>query len=94
LLTYEVVDLGAWIYPKIGTSHLACFLVGLSASATRVVTLVLVEWLMGMQWELIVQHAVIATAMGMGFGGMGAAMVPTISMNLHIIGKPNLSIND
>jgi hypothetical protein len=77
-----IVDSGAIIYPRFGSSHIACTIVGAIASFTRFVTFLLVDWLLGMDTTVILQHAVVASIMNTIFGGLGSAMVPAITRQL------------
>jgi len=79
VLPAMLVDLGAWIYPGFGTRPIACLLIAMAASATRAVTLILVEWLIGVETVIMLQHAVIATASGMAFGAVGGLLVPYVA---------------
>ena len=80
------VDAGAALCPAVGVSYIVSLLIGMLASATRIVTLILVEWLMGMDSTVIFQHAVISGAMGMGFGGLGGVLVPPVVRRLRLHG--------
>jgi hypothetical protein len=86
LLPGIVVDLGAKLFPVLGTSYVATILVGIVASATRIVSQMVVEWIIGMEHALIIQHAVISSTAGMVFGGVGAALVPPIAKRLRLHG--------
>jgi hypothetical protein len=77
-----IVDCCRLIYPRLATSFVACAIVGLVAAASRFVTIVVPDLLAGMEWQIIAGHAVVTTAMGMGFGAIGASMVPAIVRRL------------
>lgn len=77
-----IVDCCRLIYPRLATSYIACAMVGLVAAASRFVTIVVPDLLAGIEWQIIVGHAVVTTAMGMGFGAIGASMVPAIVRRL------------
>lgn len=77
-----IVDCARLVYPRLTTSLVACALVGVLAAASRFVTIVLPDMLAGMEWAVVAGHAVITTAMGMGFGGLGSLMVPPIVRRL------------
>jgi len=82
LIPGVVVDLGGAVYPKFASSFVACAVVGAIASATRFVTFLAVEWLMGMEKELILAHAVFSFILYVIFGGLGALLVPPIIRRL------------
>ena len=77
-----IVDCCRLIYPRLATSFVACAIVGLVAAASRFVTIVVPDLLAGMEWQIIAGHAFLTTAMGMGFGAIGASMVPAIVRRL------------
>ena len=82
LIPGVVVDLGGAVYPKFASSFVACAVVGAIASATRFVTFLAVELLMGMEKELILAHAVFSFILYVIFGGLGALLVPPIIRRL------------
>ncbi|MBN1546555.1 MAG: ECF transporter S component [Syntrophaceae bacterium] len=77
-----VIDIGFFLQPRIVESYVGCALVAALASTSRVITLVLAEWLAGMDGKLIFQHAVIDSAMNMLFGVLGSLTVPPIIKRL------------
>lgn len=78
-----IVDCARLIYPRLTSSFVACFVVGLLAAASRFVTIVLPDMLAGMELAVIAGHAVVSTGMGMGFGALGSLMVPPIVRRLR-----------
>jgi hypothetical protein len=76
------VDAAFIVFPFIPSSYLACIITGAIASSTRFVPSVLIDWLVGMDRAIIVQHALIGAGMGMIFGGVGSAMVPPLVRRL------------
>ncbi|MBI5117314.1 hypothetical protein HZA56_12635 [Candidatus Poribacteria bacterium] len=79
-----VVDAGGIVCPQFSASYAACIGVGAIASATRFITFFLVDWLIGMEQEVILQHVIIASAMNTLFGALGAALIPSIVRRLKI----------
>ena len=77
-----MVDLGGAIYPKFASSFVACAIVGAIASTTRFVTFLGVEWLIGMEKELILGHAFVSLILYVIFGGLGSLMVPPVIRRL------------
>lgn len=86
LLPALVVELAGIIAPTFITSMLACALVGIIASATRVVAATGVEWLIGMEEEIIIRKAIISTATNGLFGALGSLAVPSIVCRLRVNG--------
>lgn len=82
LLPGVIVDLGGVIYPGLPSSYIACIIVGTVASATRFVTFLAVELLIGMEKELILGHAVVSFILYVVFGGFGSLIVPPIIRRL------------
>jgi hypothetical protein len=82
LLPGAIVDLGGAVYPQLPSSYAACVIVGTIASATRFVTFLALEWLIGMEKELILAHALVTFIMYVIFGGFGSLMVPPIIRRL------------
>jgi hypothetical protein len=77
-----IVDCARLIYPDLAANIVACVLVGLTAAASRFLTIVAPDLLAGLDWQIIAGHAVVTTTMGMGFGAIGSAMVPAIVRRL------------
>lgn len=80
------VDLAFGIHPRIAESYLWCALVGGLAAGIRVVVLVAVEILAGMDTVLMVQHAALASVMNIAFGALGSLMVPPVVRRLKASG--------
>lgn len=77
-----IVDLGGALYPLLPTSTLACVIVGAIASASRFVMIFLVEWMVGMEQELVLAHAAFLTGMNVVFGMLGSFPIPSIVRRL------------
>jgi ABC-type thiamin/hydroxymethylpyrimidine transport system permease subunit len=82
LLPGVMVDVAFALFPLIPTSYVACIVAGAIASSVRFFPSVLVDWLMGMEKAIVLQHALIGSVMGMLFGGLGSAMIPPIVRRL------------
>ena len=78
-----IIDAARTLFPRLVLSFAACAVVGVLAAASRFLTIILPDLLAGMEWGVVVQHALASTFLGMGFGGMGAAMVPAIVRRLR-----------
>jgi hypothetical protein len=81
-----IIDFCRIILPKMATSQLACVIVGMIASASRFLTLMATDRLFGLEWTIIMEHALISSLLGMLFGGLGALMVPPIVRRLKAHG--------
>jgi len=86
LLPALVVEVAGIIAPSFVTSMIACAAVGVLASLARAGTNTGVEWLLGMDEEIMLRKAVISAAMNGLWGGMGALAVPSIIRRLRING--------
>jgi hypothetical protein len=86
MLAGFVIDAACAIYPRVLETSLGCALVAAIASTSRAVTLILVEWLAGMETVLIMQHAAIGSVMNILFGVLGSLMVPPIIRRLKAAG--------
>lgn len=84
LLPAVIVDCARLVYPRLAGNYGACAFVGVVAAASRFVTIVIPDLLAGMEWSVVAGHAMASTAMGMGFGGLGALMVPAIVRRLAL----------
>ncbi len=78
-----IIDVARTIFPRLVLSYVACAVVGVLAAASRFLTIIIPDLATGMEWGVVVQHALAATFLGMGFGGAGAAMVPAIVRRLR-----------
>lgn len=83
LLPALLVDLAGIVYPAFVNCMLACALVGAGAAAIRAVSDTGLEWLSGMEEEIIVRKALITAAMFAFYGGLGSLAVPSIVRRLR-----------
>ena len=81
-----IVDLAGLFSPGLAKSYVASAIVGALGAASRFLTIVLVEWILGMDWDLILQHALISSSIGVVFGVLGSLMVPPIIRKLSAHG--------
>jgi len=77
-----IVDAGGLLYAGFPGSYVACAIIGAVGSASRFLTIVAVEWVMGMDWSLILQHAAFSSAFGVLFGAAGSLMAPPVVRRL------------
>ena len=78
-----VVEVACMLFPSLVTSLLACGAVGVLASATRAAATSGVEFLIGMETEIVMTKALISVAMNALFGGLGSLAVPSIVRRLR-----------
>jgi hypothetical protein len=83
VLPAVVVDLAGAIYPRLVTSYLACLVVGMLAAASKNVSAVGIDLLMGMEKAIILRHLVITTVSSAIFGALGALLVPPVVRRLQ-----------
>ena len=86
LLPALVVELAGLLFPAFVTSMLVCATVGVLASVVRAATGTGVEFLMGMDEDIMLKKAVIAALMNGLWGGLGALAVPSIIQRLRLNG--------
>jgi hypothetical protein len=77
-----VVDLGIALFPNLPTRFVSSILLGCLASATRFFFFLLVDWLLGVDATVLLQHALFSSVLTTIFGGLGGAMVPAIVRRL------------
>ncbi|BCG46055.1 hypothetical protein GEOBRER4_n0836 [Citrifermentans bremense] len=86
LLPALVVELAGFVAPAFVTSMIACAVVGVLASLVRAMANTGVEWLLGMDEEIMLKKAMIAALLNGAWGGMGALAVPSIIRRLRVNG--------
>lgn len=86
LLPGVVVDLCGLFIPGVGLSYVATIATGAMAAASRFLSLMIVDRLVGMEWQIILQHAAVASFFNVLFGCLGAAMVPPVLRRLKSAG--------
>jgi hypothetical protein len=78
-----VVDVAGAIYPRLVTSYVACLLVGMLAAASKNISGIGIDLLMGMEREIILRHLAITTVSSAIFGALGALLVPPVVRRLR-----------
>jgi len=81
-----IVDLAGLVHHGLAGSYIACAIVGALGAASRFLTIIAVEWVLGVEWDIMLQHALISSACGVIFGVLGALMVPLIARKLSAHG--------
>ncbi len=77
------VDIAGAIYPRMVASYVACLLVGMVAAASKNVSGVGIDLLMGMEEEIVLRHLAITTISSAIFGALGASLVPPVVRRLQ-----------
>lgn len=77
------VDLGFLIFPRLATSYLGCFILGVLAAGTRGLWTAGADLLMGLDAALMIQHVLINTGLNMAFGAAGGLLVPPVIRRLQ-----------
>lgn len=77
-----VVDLGIALFPNLPTSLIPSILLGCLASATRFFFFMLMDWLLGVDAAVLLQHALFSSVLTTIFGGAGGALVPQVVKRL------------
>jgi hypothetical protein len=78
-----VVDVAGAVYPRLVASYLACLLVGMLAAASKNVSGMGIDLLMGMEKDVVLQHLVITTVSSAIFGALGSLLVPPVVRRLQ-----------
>jgi len=83
LLPALVVEVAGAIAPAFVGSMLACAAVGVIASVIRVGASTALEWLIGMEQEIMLKKALFSAVMNGLYGGLGSLAVPSIIRRLR-----------
>jgi hypothetical protein len=83
VLPAVIVDIGATIYRRLPSSYIACLLVGIIASASKAVSGIGIDLLLGMETEIIIQHVIVTTIGSTVFGALGSLLVPPVIRRLQ-----------
>lgn len=83
LLPALLVDIAGYIFPAFVNNMVACALVGAVAAATRSLTDTWIEWLSGMEGEVILQKTVITASLFAFYAGLSSLAVPPIIRRLR-----------
>ncbi len=81
-----IIDVACALYPRLVDSYAGCALAAALASTSKIMTLVMVEMMAGMDTTLVMQHAAIASVMNILFGVLGSLMVPPVLRRLRAAG--------
>lgn len=82
LLPGLVIDAGAALAPRFAMRTATCALLGALSALPRGVLLAPVEWLLGVDTELIVWQTILGSIAAMLFGAAGGALVPSVYRRL------------
>jgi len=83
VLPAVIVDFGGMIYHRLPSSYAACLLTGVIASASKAVSGLGIDYLMGMETEIIIQHIVVTTIGSTVSGAIGSLLVPPVIRRLQ-----------
>lgn len=83
ILPAVVVEIGGIIFPQFLTSYIACVIIGIIVSAVRVVTVTWVEWLVGMEKDILMQKIFIMSITHAIFACLGSVLVPSVVRRLR-----------
>lgn len=83
ILPALLVDVAGAIAPAFVTNVLACVLVGAVAAAVRALSDTGLEWLSGMEEEVILRKTAITACLFALYGGLGSLAVPSIIRRLR-----------
>jgi len=83
LLPALLVDIAGYLFPAFVNSMVACALVGAVAAAARALCDTWIEWLSGMEGEIILQKTVITASLFAFYAGLSALAVPSIIRRLR-----------
>lgn len=81
-----VIDLSALIWPLFFGSYLGVAMVAALAASTKFFNSLLMDWLVGMDKLLLVQHALIEAAGAIFFGVAGSLLIPPVLRKLKARG--------
>lgn len=82
LLPAMLVDMAGYIFPAFVNSMIACALVGAVSAAVRALSDTLIEWLSGMEGEIILQKTIVTAGLFACYAGLSALAVPSIVRRL------------
>jgi hypothetical protein len=82
LLPGLMIDAGAALAPRFALRAATCALLGALAALPRGLLLAPLEWLLGVDAELIFWQALLGSIAAMLFGAAGAALVPSVYRRL------------
>jgi len=83
LLPALLVDVAGFIFPAFVNSVIACVLVGALSAAVRALADTWIEWLSGMEGEIILQKTIITAGLFAFYAGLSALAVPSIIRRLR-----------
>ncbi len=86
LLPAVVIDLACALRPRLVTSLVGCLVVGALAAATKSVSALAIDYLTGMEMDVLLRHVLLANLGSVAFGVAGAAFVPLVVRRLQAHG--------
>ena len=86
VLPAVVVDVGVLLIPGVFGSFLLCALLAAAAASTKAIDTILVDYLVGMDKTIILQHALLKSLGGVVFGVAGSLLIPPVIRKLRAYG--------
>ena len=86
ILPALVVDLAALLAPGLFQSYLLCALTAALAAATKFISTFILDWLVGMDRVVIIQHAALEAVGAAAFGVAGSLLIPSVIRRLRAYG--------
>lgn len=78
-----IIDVAGSLYPRLVRNYPACLIVGMIAALSKNISSIGINYLMGMETDVMLRHAVITSLSGVLFGGAGALLAPPIVRKLQ-----------
>ncbi|HKK32834.1 MAG TPA: hypothetical protein VJ934_04660 [Desulfomicrobiaceae bacterium] len=86
LLPALVTDMAFLLTPMIPYSLWMCILTGGLASASKFISTIVVDWAVGMDPDVLINHAILKSAGAVLFGSLGGLLVPPVARKLRAHG--------
>lgn len=83
ILPGVIVDIACALFPGALTKWWTCLAIGVIASASKNVSSIGLDLLLGMEREIILQHVLVTTAGSVLFGGLGSLLAPAVIKRLQ-----------
>ena len=86
ILPAVVVDIGALIIPGVFQSYLLCAILAAVAASTKALDTYIVDYLVGMNKAIILQHVLLKSLGAVAFGILGSLLIPPVIRKLKAYG--------
>ena len=81
-----IIDVSVLILPLMFESFILCAIVACAASATKFISIYIVDTLIGMDSTVVIQHALLKSSFSVGFGVLGSLFIPLVVKKLKAQG--------